>query len=78
MWEVVAVVVVVVVASAAAGEKDSTDSGNSGGVDQDGEKCAGCKKAKKWYKSLPWWKKSAYSGWYAYKKIQCNLSGCPF
>ncbi len=78
MWIVVGVVVVVVVASTLAGEADSTTSGNSSGVDQDGQKCEGCKSAKAWYNKLPGWKKAVYAAWYAYKKLQCNASGCPF
>jgi hypothetical protein len=68
----------VVVGSILAGEVDSTSSGNSGGVDQDGEKCEGCRSAKRWWNSLSRWKKAAYLVWYGYKKAQCNLSGCPF
>lgn len=78
MWIVIAVVAVVVVGSILAGEGDNASSGGSGGVDQNSQKCEGCKKAKAWYNSLPNWKKGLYTFWYAYKKIQCNLSGCSF
>ena len=80
MFAIIAVgfIVVLVVGSAVAGEADSTSSGNSGGVDQDGEKCEGCRSAKRWWNNLSRWKKVAYAGWYAYKKLQCNASGCSF
>jgi hypothetical protein len=79
MWVIiVVVVVVVVVASTLAGERENTNSGNSGGVDQDGQKCEGCNRSKAWWNSLSRWKKIAYSAWYVYKKTQCNASGCSF
>jgi hypothetical protein len=78
VWIIIAIVVVAVVVSILAGENDSTSSGNSGGVDQDGATCQGCKNAAKWYRSLPWYKKAAYAAWWAYKKVQCAASGCSF
>ena len=56
------------------GELDS----GGGGVDADGQKCEGCRAAKRKWKSWSRWKKARRLGWYAYKKLQCNLSGCPF
>lgn len=72
------IVAIIVVASILDGEKDITDHGNSGGVDQNGEKCEGCRNAKRQWKSWSLWKRARRFGWYAYKKAQCNLSGCPF
>jgi hypothetical protein len=77
MW-VVLLVISAVAGSILAGESDSTGSGNSDGVDQGGQKCGGCQRARKWYDSLPRWKKAAYGGWFAYKKVQCNASACAF
>jgi hypothetical protein len=78
MFEFIVAVAVAVAVSIVVGEWDSTSSGNSGGVDQDGTKCEGCRKAKAWYNRLPGWKKALYAGWYAYKWTQCRASGCPF
>lgn len=76
---IVTIAVVIVFASILAGEADnSTSSGNSGSVDQDGEKCEDCRNAKRWWNDLSRWKKATYSAWYVYEKAQCNLSGCPF
>jgi len=77
MWMVV-IVVVVVALSIVAGESDSINSGNGEGVDQDERKCEGCRKARRWYDSRPKWKRAAYAGWFAYKKVQCNAGGCGF
>ena len=73
-----AIVFVVVVASIFDGEKELRDSGNSGGVDQNGQKCDGCRDAKRKWNSWSRWKKARRFAWYLYKKAQCNLSGCPF
>lgn len=72
------VVVVIVVVSILAGEADNSSSGGSGSTDDDGKECEGCRKDRRWYDDLPWYKKSAYAAWFAYKKLQCNASGCPW
>jgi len=77
MW-IVVVLIIVVAVSILAGESDSTNSGNSDGVDQGGQKCGGCRRARQWYNDLPGWKKAAYGAWFAYKKVQCNVSACAF
>lgn len=75
MWAVIVVVVLVVVAASILdGESDN----GGGGVDQDGNKCEGCRESKRRWNSWSRWKKARRAGWYLYKKAQCNLSGCPF
>jgi hypothetical protein len=78
MGWIVAVVAVVVVSIATAEYDNSQSGGSGGGVDQGTDKCAGCRSDKQWYNSLPWYKKGAYAAWWAYKKVQCNASGCPW
>ena len=70
-----AVLFAVIAASIFDGERDS---GGGGSVDQDGDKCAGCREARRRWNSWSGWKKARRAAWYAYKKAQCNLSGCPF
>jgi hypothetical protein len=41
-----------------------------------GKNCKECDADFAWYRSLPNWKKGAYSVWWAARKIACAANGC--